>query len=118
MEGQVTPDPSCRDPSPDRGADKELHEDLCVDIAFQRCKRISDPELEFRTHDECDKGQADPPARSARLRRQGGPQGREPVAFVAFDQAIDAAAVLPTISARVGGKTIATRLATASGCSA
>ena len=44
---------------------------------------------------------------------QGGPQRREPIAFVAFDQAIDPAAVLATIRMKSSGKVLETRAATA-----
>jgi hypothetical protein len=41
-----------------------------------------------------------------------GPQSREPLLFVAFDQRIDPQAVLPTITASAGGQPFALRLAT------
>ena len=41
-----------------------------------------------------------------------GPQSRDPLLFVAFDQHIDPEAVLATITASAGGQTVPLRMAT------
>ncbi|NLD72552.1 MAG: Ig-like domain-containing protein, partial [Chloroflexi bacterium] len=55
---------------------------------------------------------ATPPVTLTSYRPSGGPTVREPVIIAAFDQAVDPAAVLETITLSAGGRTYGVRMAT------